>query len=489
MSFDYDLVIIGSSLEGIYAARKAVLLQARVALVTQSVDDYLDLDSFVYRRCLQEITNSFTKFNSNRWGVFSDNFAVSTLSLQTIKNAADLIKENIIAENSLAELAVLGVDVIYGQGEFCRLPRQAFLVNKRYLRSRNFLLATGNKYTIKSEQSDYQTLPNNCFTPDTIWQQNSDNFPNSLVIIGGYDYSSLELAQGLSLLGKKITFITSNQQLLPKESTAANRLFIAQFAADNIQLFTNSLVKNISSFGNKIKLQIKNKQLETEAIIFANNKEPNITGLNLAGVKVKYSQQGIFINKKLQTSNKDIYACGSLLAKNDSIQTAQYEADIALKNILSFPLFKVDYSSLAKAVLTQPNLASVGLTKITDLTEKEKQKIYLITRHFKSIPAAQVAVATRGWCQVIVKENGEILGCTIICDRAVELINIISLMMSHKIKFSRNPIRGLLKQEIPYIVPSFSEIFNQIAIDFHLQKLQRDRGLKRRLETWFSWRK
>lgn len=489
MSFDYDLIVIGSSLEGIYAARKAVLLQARVALVTQSKENYLNLDSWVYRRCLQEVTNSFTRFYRDPWGVGLENLAASSLSLQAIKNSANLIKENIIAENSLTELAILGVDVIYGEGEFCRLPRQALLVNKRYLRSRKFLLATGNKYTIKYDRSDYQTLPNNCFTPDTLWQQNKDNLPESLMIVGGYDCNSLELAQGLSLLGKKITFVTPHQQLLPQENMAANRLLIAHFAADNIQLFTNSLVKNIRPFDNKIKLQIKDNQLETEAIIFANNKEPNLAGLNLTGVKVKYTKQGIIVNNKLQTTNKDIYACGSLLERHNSIQTAQYEADIALKNILSFPLFKVDYSYLPKAISTQPNFTSVGLTKIVHLTEKEKRKIYIVTRHFKSIPAAQIAVATRGWCQVIIKENGEILGCTIIGDRAMELINIICLMIRQKIKLSRNPIKGLLKQEIPYVSPSFSEIFNQITIDFHMQKIQRDRGLTRRLETWFSWRK
>ena len=45
MAVDYDLVIIGSSWAGIYAAKSAVGLQARVALVTQGNELFLPNDT------------------------------------------------------------------------------------------------------------------------------------------------------------------------------------------------------------------------------------------------------------------------------------------------------------------------------------------------------------------------------------------------------------------------------------------------------------
>jgi thioredoxin reductase len=45
MAVDYDLVVIGSSWVGIYAAQKAVQLQARVALVTSCDDLFLPNDA------------------------------------------------------------------------------------------------------------------------------------------------------------------------------------------------------------------------------------------------------------------------------------------------------------------------------------------------------------------------------------------------------------------------------------------------------------
>ena len=46
MAIDYDLVVIGSSRVGVYAAQNAVQLQARVALVTQSKTLCLPDNSF-----------------------------------------------------------------------------------------------------------------------------------------------------------------------------------------------------------------------------------------------------------------------------------------------------------------------------------------------------------------------------------------------------------------------------------------------------------
>ena len=485
MSFDYDLVVIGSTLEGIYAARKAVLLQARVALVTQTKEEYLNYNSFIYNNCLNEITKSIAEFGFSPWEVCQENSPVQKPSLAEIKNWGNLVRENITAENSLGDLSILGVDVIYGKGEFCRLPKQAFLVNNRQLLSRNYLLATGAKYRLKS---DYQTQSLNCFTPDNLWSQNLDKLPQSVVIIGD-SHRSLELAQGLARLGKKVTLATSNKRLLSEEVVEASRLFQAQFAADGIEVLLNSPLTQVKVIEGKTWIQLGNNALEIEAaaIIFTDIRQPNIAGLNLEGVGVKFLDRGIVVNEQLQTTNKSIYACGDLLGGHSLPHTAQYEVDIALKNMLSFSWFKKDYRYLPTVILTQPNFARVGLTKIK--IEQNNKDIYFVKQHFKTNLSAQISGLTAGWGQFIIKTNGEILGCTILGNRAIELINIIAMMIRQKIKLSRNPIQGLLKQEISYVEPSFTEILNRVTIAFHQQKLQRDKKLRNRLETWFVWRR
>lgn len=493
MSFDYDLVVIGSSPEGIYAAHKAILLQARVALVTQQLEPDWEYQQLAYHHSLGEIANYSQRLNSNPWGIWTDNIETPPTSLVDIKSWGDLVQENITAEQSLDNLAVLGVDVIGGRGEFCRLPKQAFLVNNRQLRSRNYLLATGSKYYLPENCSSSL-----CFTPEDLWQQQLDDCPQDLAIIGDSSFC-LELAQGLARLGKNISLLSPSPRLLETELVAASRLLQAQFTADRIRIFVDFVPQDLKiervdqgKDKGKIKLCSRNQELVTSGVIVANCPQPNVEGLNLKAVKVKYFRQGVKVNEKLQTSNSTIYACGNLLGGNSHLARAHYEVDIALKNMFLLPIFKREYRYVPKAVFTQPQFSRIGITSKEALPKKlaaKKSSVYEITQHFKNILAAQLPGTTSGWGQFLISAKGEILGCTIIGDRSVEIISLVGLMMKHKIRLSANPMRGLLRQEIPYLSPSLSEILNQVQIAFHQQKINDQPKLQRRLKAWFERRR
>ena len=485
MSFDYDVVIIGNTTEAIYAAKKAVLLQARVALVTQTKEIYPDGNVAIYNHCLSEITNSLARWQSNPWGIWQKTLAIPPVSLQEVKNYGDLVAEITIGD--FANLAALGVDIVYGRGEFCRLPRQALIVGNRKLTSRNYLLAMGADYQV-SDRYLARSAELNCLTPKDIWEKAIANIPHNLTILGCSDSESLELAQGLARSGKRVTYVTSSYDtLLPDWAIAASRLLQAQFAADNIEVILNAPLNDIRRLGDKTILQVGKIVLETEAVVFSERTHLNITGLNLEGVGVTGFMKRISVNEKLQTKNQNIYACGELVTQNRLSHVARHQVDIALKNMLSFPWFKTDYRYLPNIILTQPNIASIGLSNIP--SQPQKSNLYLIQQHFKTIPAARVTGMTTGWCQCIIKPDGEIVGCTIVGDGSIEIINLIALMMRQKIKLTRNPIKGLLRQDIAYVDRSYSEILDRVAIAFHQQKIQCDRGLKQRLLTWFDWRK
>ena len=89
----------------------------------------------------------------------------------------------------------------------------------------------------------------------------------------------------------------------------------------------------------------------------------------------------------------------------------------------------------------------------------------------------------------MISNQGEILGCSIFGDRATELITIPALMMQHKIKLDRNPMRGLTSVSIPHVYPSAAEIIDNAIADFYQQKIQENPQLLNRIRTWFSLRK
>ncbi|MGL6342271.1 MAG: mercuric reductase, partial [Waterburya sp.] len=161
---------------------------------------------------------------------------------------------------------------------------------------------------------------------------------------------------------------------------------------------------------------------------------------------------------------------------------------LVLKNTLFFPWYKTNYNTLPWAILTQPNLARVGLTE-AQAKQQYGEKIYVVKEYFKNLAQAQILEQTTGLCKLIVKENGTIIGCSLIGDRAADLITAIALMMQHKIRLDSNPMRGLTSVSIPTIYPTMSEILAQASNNFYLQKLQRQPKLLKRLQAWSSLRR
>lgn len=485
MAVDYDLVVIGSSWEGIYAAATAAKLKARIALVTQNKTGYCQDSERFIRHSLTQISYLVQQRQENRFGIADDILSVPKNSLLAAKLWGEGVRENLIAEQSLTTLASLGVDVIFDQSEFCRLPKQALIVGKRKLESRAYLIATGSDFVVKSipgkEEVDFLTIT------ELFNQKDLDSLPKNLVVIGDC-FRTLEVVHSLARLGKNITLIVEQKRLLPQEDLDVALLIQAQLEADQVKIITNSPVTQIKKIEQKKWLQAGSYAIEADEIIFAGERTPNIDSLNLAGVGVKYQPNRILVNNYLQTTNHQIYACGELISSYGLPNFAQYEANIVLKNALFFPCFKVNYHGLPWAIFTEPNLARVGMTE-TQARQSYGHDLYVIKQYFKSIAQAQILGETTGFLKLLVSPQGEILGCAIIGHQAVELINAIALMIKKKIKLNRNSISGLLQSDIPYIYPSYGEILDQAANDFYQQKLARSKTSLNLLETWFNWRR
>ena len=477
MALDYDLVVIGSSRVGIYAAQKAVELQARVALVTQSEAFFLP-NNISIGYSLGEVGRFNDRLSNNPF--FSTSDRVSFATAQDWANKSDF---RIKIKNSLANLAALGVDVIVGKGEFCPLSNLAFQTEKRKLRSRNYILATGASFPPKFAGSGSQ----NYLTLQELWQQDLTKLGQNLIIIGG-DPAALELAQTLARFEKHVTLVTRQPRILPQEDLELVLLLQAQLEAEGIEIYPDSVVSQIETIDGQKWLQAGDRALTADCIILADYRQPNVAGLNLAGVDVKYNGDRVYVNSKLQTSNPNIYACGDLIGGYSLPNIAQYEANLILKNTLFFPWYKADYCNLPWAISTQPNFARAGLNQ--KLAQQRYGKdLYVVTEYFKNLERAQISFSTTGMCKLLVRNNGEIVGCSLISDRAEESIAFISLMMQQQIKLDGNPMRGLTSLSLATTCPSMSEIWQQAFDNFYRQKLQRHPQLLDRLRSWFSFRK
>ena len=468
MAVDYDLVVIGDSPEGIYAAIAAANLKARVALVEQPLEKHPRGSEAVYRHTLAHAARLYKERQGFLFGGGLNDARQAEAHDQLmarVKSWAEAVSFNQSAENSAAFLAALGVDFISGAGEFCR-PEQGFVVQNRRLRSRRYLIATGSCPRIPAEG-----LRATGYLEASRWQDGR-SLPQTLIIIGG-DPVSVQLAQSLTRLGKNIVLVVEDKRLLPYEDREASKLIQAQLEAEGVQIFTASPVIQVKQIDDKKWVQAGNQAIEADEIVLATH-QPNLEGLNLAGVGVKWGQRGVEVNRHLQTTNPRIYACGDVLGGYPFAHIAQAEAKVALKNALFLPVAQVDYRLLPWVIFTDPPLARVGLT---EAQARRYGDVLVVQGYFKSVAEAQIRDQTTGLCKLVVLPSGEILGAHIVGAEAGELIGAIALAMKHHVK-----LEGLTQA---YPAFTLSEIISQTVEQWQRDRLLLNKPLRNFLESLF----
>lgn len=457
MTFDYDLVIIGGSVAAVHAAKTASQLKARVALVQPPSPNSIENEIWRWQR---------------------QPFALSPeLSFYDLPVGEPY---------SPAILASLGIDIIIGEGQFRPKPKLAFETNDRLLRSRSYLLAPD---LIPATPNNIEGL--NRINCEQFNQKVLNNFrdfhqfenPHHLIVIGSIP-QGIEIAQNFAHRGSLVTIIVRSSQILPKEDPEAAFLIQAQLEADGIRVITQTSVTQIKQINQKTWVQAGDKALEADRICIATGNQPKLQSLNLdrVGVEtVKYndsSGENLIVNQKLQTTRSNIYACGKLSQKYTLTNMAIQETDIAIKNALFFPIYKINYNQIPWAIFTQPQLARVGLTE-TQAKEQYGKDVLVFRQYFQHIAAAQLQGETTGFCKVITRRNGKLLGVHLVGPAASELIHPFALAMQNNLKISAIGVPS-------HIFPSLSEINYQTA---QLWQQQRIRPWQKVLEAFFNWRR
>ena len=398
----------------------------------------------------------------------------SWLDFNQLQKWKKKVKKDIEKAQNLEKLANLGVDIIEESGEFCRLPTLGFVIKNRTLRSRRYLLAMGSISNISEIQGLTEV---GYMTPERL---DIDKLPDRLVILS-QTALGIELAQQLNRLGKKITLIVDKSSILPQEDPDITQLIQAILEAEGINLLINCPVTPIRKIEDKKWIQAGNEAIETDEIIIDNPTQLTIKTLNLEGVKVKIEGNKIKTNNKLQTANPNIYACGQTIGSYNLSNIACHEAAIAVKNAIFYPIFKLNYDHYPMRMLSNPRFSRVGLTE-TQAKQSYKEDISIIKQNYKNIVKAKILDETNGFCKIITRRNGIILGCHIIGYQSDEIINLISLAIQNKLKI----------QKIAQLCPPYgttSEILSQISQKWQEQKQQKNTLINNCLETLLFWRR
>lgn len=428
MNFNYDLIILGLTKTGCVVAEYALKLGARVAII-----DNLN-------RCDRSLSENIVYyFNGD--------------SLSDLDGIIQQEKKKF--EHHLKDLQLLGLD-IYNQEFYLNNQRKIVNIStdNYQLFSPVSIIALSNHQLFKSQALSPQTLSiyDNAFP----WQKIAKE-TNQPILIKGNNLEAICLSQTLSSFGKNISLLSNKSPLLPYEDEDISWHLQLSLEAKGVKIFNDdSLALN------------KNQEINGDyQLIIDTEKEgfeiPTYLDKNV-GIKWKNNQ--IQVNQKLQTHNHKIYACGEILGGYHLETLNEYEARIAVENSLFFPLKTIDYNQVGYTLNINPPLYRIGYT--------ERQIRELNNNSFSVIKFSLNFNYHResNFLKLIVSRDDYILGFHGLGDNLIEVFNLISYIRQNNLKISYLFKHNFSEQESYQIIKELKDKWlaknkrqNQIIMD------------------------
>jgi pyruvate/2-oxoglutarate dehydrogenase complex dihydrolipoamide dehydrogenase (E3) component len=335
MAVDYDLVIIGGGSAGLVAASAGAQLKAKVALVEQ--ENRLGGDCLHYG-CVPSkslIHASRVAHEVSRGPEFGVHARLETIDFQAALGHVRRVIDTIQVHDSTERFESLGVEVIYGKGEFT--DSRTFTVNDRTLKARSYIIATGSSPASPSIEGLGEAGYITNLTVFSLQHQ-----PQSLAVIGAGPIGC-ELGQAFARLGTEVTIIASKDHILPKEEPEAAIVLQERMEQEGIHILTNTRAEKVAVIDGKKHVHTTSGTVIVDDILLAAGRVPNVDSLNLEAAGVAVGKDGITVNSRLQTTNSHIYAAGDVIGGYQFTHVAGYEGAVAMQNALLLPTKTADY--------------------------------------------------------------------------------------------------------------------------------------------------
>ena len=424
-NFDYDLIVIGSGAAGSAAASIVVNAKKRVAIV--EADQFGgDLANYsdVPVDAILHTTNIYNQARKgSEFGIRSNSISFNYPSVHAWK---DYVIKRTGAGGSKKYYTEQGIATYHGLARF--ITPNEITVNRRHLSAAKFLIATGSSWQKPPihglDLVDY-------LTPRTIFSNLRQ--PKNLAIIGG-GKTGVELAQIMANLGTKVVLIEKSPNLLPDyDAEVGVTLEKSLHKSLGINTLSNSEVVSVLKEANQKKIIIRrggvNKSILADSVLVACGQTPN-TDIGLENATIKYSKNGVLVNKYLQTNAHHIYAAGNVVSgSHQEAPSALLESKVVAHNILKVDQMSPDYVGMPKIVSGYPSVAHVGLTEQD--CKKKRMNVKITTAPLAIIAKSNTSNFYDGFIKLITNRRGLIVGASIVSPSANEMIHELALAIRY----------------------------------------------------------
>ena len=362
------------------------------------------------------------------------------------------VAEAVAPGETKERLIALGVQIVEGEARFKDAATVA--AGDIEIKAQHFMIALPSIPVLPAIEGLEQTP---YLTPDSIFETRVR--PKHLIVIGA-GATGLELAQAFRRLGSDVTLLDQAQALADEDAECAG-IVVDALAREGVTIRTRVNIARVRRFRSKIEVTLAGEQLadkpgeeviEGTDLLIATGRHHDFSSLNLDAAGVGLNTDGIAVDHRCRTSNKQVYAIGGIAP-----HLAEHQAAAILRHALLGETVNANAEPVPRLVLTEPELAHVGLT---DVQMALRRRPFRVLRWpYNDNVRAKAERQTAGQIKAIVDKKGKILGVTIVGAAAGEQIVPWTLAIREGLD-----VRAFAGIVVPY--SSYTEIGKRAALGF-----------------------
>ena len=257
--------------------------------------------------------------------------------------------------------------------------------------------------------------------------------PEHIVVIGS-GVTGVEFVHIFESLGSMVSLVVSRQQILPHRDAEVAAVLEEDFIERGVRLVIGARAEGIEVTGDKLSIMCDDgRVIKGSHALLAVGSVPLSDGLGLEAAGVKVNPAGyVEVDEFQRTTAPDIYAAGDVTGQMPLSSVASMQGRKIARHALDLPVTPLDYSKVAEAIFTEPEIASVGLVDVEAAAQGRKVRTMKVP--FASNARSVLQHFTRGFVKVTSDPaTGVVLGGTIVGHRASELIGVIALAVQAQI--------------------------------------------------------
>ena len=259
--------------------------------------------------------------------------------------------------------------------------------------------------------------------------------PQHLIIVGG-GYIGLEFASMYAEFGSKVTLLEGGNRFMPRNDQDIANSVKEVLEKKGIEIHLNARAQSIHDTNDGVTLTYSDVSdgtpyfVDGDAILIATGRKPMIEGLNLQATGIGVDAHGaIVVNDQLRTTVPHVWAMGDVKGGPQFTYLSLDDFRIIRDQLFGDKKRDIgDRDPVPYAVFIDPPLAHIGLTEEEALKRGYSFKVSRLPA--SSVVRSRTLKQTDGMLKAIVNDHsGKIMGCTLFCAEAPEIINIVAMAM------------------------------------------------------------